>query len=115
MKITKNTLLLITLSIGPLSAYSATPVYDSMKQQGRITADSQIKGSERDVEFTRKLRAAIMADNQLSTEAHNIKIITLKKAVILKGHVASKAEKVKIENLARARAGDNKVYNRLTY
>lgn len=115
MKISKKILFLIALSLGSLTAFTATPEYNSTKQTGVITADSQMKGSDRDVEITRQLREAIMADDQLSTNAHNIKIITIKNAITLKGRVASKAEKVKIENLARAKAGDKKVYNRLNY
>lgn len=115
MKITKNILLVLALSLGPLSSYSATPYQDSVLPQKRLTADSQRIGSDRDVELTRKLRAALMADNQLSTQAQNINIITITDSIILRGHVASRAEKIKIENLARARAGNKKVYNRLTY
>jgi hyperosmotically inducible protein len=115
MKLTKKMLLIITLSLGAISAYSATAPRDNIPSVGTATADTQSKGTKHDVEVTRSLREAIMADNQLSTSAHNIKIVTVKKAIILKGRVASKAEKVKIENLARARAGDKKVYNRLTY
>ncbi|MDD4975111.1 MAG: BON domain-containing protein [Bacteriovorax sp.] len=115
MKITKKILLIIALSLSAFSAYSATAPRDNIPSIGTVTVDTQSKGSARDVEITRTLREAIMADDQLSTSAHNIKIVTVKKAIILKGRVASKAEKVKIENLARARAGDKKVYNRLTY
>ena len=100
--------LLLTLTFFTFSSQSAT-------RYGTITADTQMKGSERDIEVTRQLRQAIMADDQLSTDAKNIKIITLEKNITLKGHVASRAEKVKIENLARARAGKKRVYNRLTY
>jgi hyperosmotically inducible protein len=103
MKNGKIILLLITIFLISISAYSA------------ITADTQMKGTAREVDVTRQLRAAIMADEQLSMDAHNIKIITVKNSILLKGHVASRAEKVKIENLARARAGKMRVYNRLTY
>jgi hypothetical protein len=103
MKIGKIILLLITLFSISISAYSA------------ITADTQMKGTALETDVTRQLRAAIVADEQLSVDAHNIKIVTVKNSITLKGHVASRAEKVKIENLARARAGKMKVYNRLTY
>ena len=105
----------MALVVYPFVTYSATPTYDTMKQHEKVTADSQMKGSDRDIEVTRKLREAIMADDQLSTVAHNIQIITIKNSITLKGRVASKAEKVEIENLARARAGNKRVYNRLTY
>ncbi|MDO9182311.1 MAG: BON domain-containing protein [Bacteriovorax sp.] len=66
-------------------------------------------------DITYQLRNAILSDSELSKSAHLIKITPVKNAIILEGHVASRAEKVKIENLARARAKKNKVYNRLTY
>ena len=70
---------------------------------------------DKNLEVTQKLREAIMSDKQLSTEAHNVKIVRVENAIILQGHVARRAEKIKIENLARAMAGKLKVYNRITY
>ena len=84
-------------------AYSAIPEYEKIKENSHS------------IELARQLRKAIITDPQLSSNAHNIEIISVENAIILKGHVNSRAEKVKIENLARARAGHDKVYNRLTY
>lgn len=96
MTILKKILILITLSTIGNPSYSAIPEH-------------------RDPGVVVQLRKAIMDDDQLSTSAHNIQILTEKNSIILKGRVASRAEKVKIENLARARAGNKRVYNRLTY
>src|SRR5262245_35301746 len=49
-----------------------------------------------DVELTRRIREAVVADQSLSTNAHNIKIITLNGRVTLRGPVASDQERAKI-------------------
>ena len=103
MKWTKMLFLLLIFSISSVSVLAAYPV------------ETQKEAREAEMDLTRRLRAKIMADNQLSTEAHNVKIITMPKAITLKGPVASRAEKVKLENYARSMAGDKKVYNQLTY
>lgn len=81
----------------------------------QVTAQMQTRGTDMDVEVTRKLRERLMADDQLSTNAQNIKIVTVQDAITLTGPVANREEKVKIENYARTMAGKKKVYNRLTY
>ncbi|MGZ3789178.1 MAG: BON domain-containing protein [Bacteriovorax sp.] len=113
MNITKN-ILLAALALGHLAAFSAYPT-SANEKPAAITADSQMKARAEETEMTRKLRERIMADNQLSTKAHNITIITVAKAITLRGPVASREEKVKIENYARSMAGDKRVYNQLTY
>jgi hyperosmotically inducible protein len=49
--------------------------------------------SEVDRTITQKIRQAIMSDSALSTNAKNIKIITIKGVVTLRGPVASSQEK----------------------
>ena len=103
MKFLINTLLIIILSTSSFSAFSliSTQVNKSFNNQ------------EREIEA--KLRLAIIADPKMSESARSIRINSYSTAIVLEGHVASRAEKVQIENLARARAGHKKVYNRLTY
>lgn len=125
MKVTSRILILISLTFTSYASFAVTPMSEERAviekdNTGRnanetITAQTQMKGTAADVEVTRKLRERIMADNQLSTDAKNIKIITVNDAITLKGPVANRAEKVKIENFARSMAGKKKVYNRLTY
>ncbi|MDO9183611.1 MAG: BON domain-containing protein [Bacteriovorax sp.] len=115
MGISKKIAVLIALIITFENAFSASPQYENIQQSIGQTADSQTRGNKSDIETTRKLREVIMANNQLSTYAHNIKIITLKNTITLKGHVASKAERTKIENLAKNASGTKKIYNQLTY
>ncbi|MBC7538466.1 MAG: BON domain-containing protein [Bacteriovorax sp.] len=87
----------------------------ALNRNQELTAQTQSRGTRSDVEVTRLLRKRIMADDQLSTNAHNIKIITLKNSIILKGPVANLEEKTKIENFARSMNATKKIDNQLTY
>jgi hyperosmotically inducible protein len=86
----------------------------TINQQG-VTADTQRKSDDTKTEVARRLRAKIMADDQLSTQAHNVKIIATDDAITLKGPVANRSEKVRLENYARSLAGELKVFNQLVY
>ena len=54
-----------------------------------------------DVKITRKIRKALVADDELSTTAKNVKIITVHGKVILRGPVANVHEKKKIGKTAQ--------------
>jgi len=60
------------------------------------TAQDQ-SNAQSDLETTAKVRKAIIADKDLSTYAHNIKVITRNGTVTLMGPVKSDDEKQKIE------------------
>jgi osmotically-inducible protein OsmY len=66
-----------------------------------------------DVELTRRIREAVVADKSLSTTAHNIKIITVNGIVTLRGPVTSAQEKTKIAETAQKLAGKKQVENQL--
>jgi osmotically-inducible protein OsmY len=73
-----------------------TPPDNSATNAGhKKTADDQPNASN-DRQITAKARKAIMADKELSTYAHNIKIITMNGQVTLKGPVKSEEEKQRI-------------------
>ena len=121
----KKMLLLLALSLSSFSAFSATTKTvhrevvekdnTALNRNNQVTAEAQVKGSEADVEVTRQLRAKLMADEKLSMNAHNIKIVTIGKTITLEGPVDNKAEKAKIEALARGMATNKKINNKLTY
>jgi hypothetical protein len=67
-----------------------------------------------DRELTRQIRKAIVSDKSLSTQAHNVKILTRGGAVTLKGQVKSDDEKKAIEDKASGVAGNGKVTSELT-
>ena len=121
----KKLLLVLALSLSSVSAFSATTKTvhrevvekdnSALNRNGQVTAEDQAKGTDADVEVTRQLRAKLMADDQLSTNAHNIKIVTIGKTMTLEGPVDNKEEKSKIETLARGLATNKKIHNKLTY
>ena len=55
----------------------------------------------KDVNITRKIRKALMADDALSTTGKNVKIITVHGKVILRGPVSTVQEKKKIGKTAQ--------------
>jgi osmotically-inducible protein OsmY len=77
------------------------------------TADDQTNGKS-DRLTTQKIRKAIVGDKNLSTYAHNVKIITTNGAVTLKGPVQSEDEKQKVASEAASVVGADKVTNELT-
>lgn len=69
--------------------------------------------SETDRTITQKIRQAIMSDSSLSTNAKNIKIITIKGVVTLRGPVASSQEKDTIARKVNDVQGVVKVDNQI--
>jgi hyperosmotically inducible periplasmic protein len=66
-----------------------------------------------DLKLTRRIRQAVVADDSLSTTAHNVKIITINGVVTLRGPVNSTQEKATIDAKAQQIAGATKVDNQL--
>lgn len=78
------------------------------KNDRGTTADQQ-KNGRTDVETTREIRKAIVADKSLSTYAHNIKIVTRDGKVDLRGPVRSESEKDAVTAKATEVAGAGNV------
>lgn len=70
--------------------------------------------SAADRELTAKIRRAIVADDKLSTDAQNVKIITIDGLVTLRGPVKSASEKATVAARAQQIAGAKRVDNQLT-
>lgn len=80
------------------------------RNETRVTADDQ---SVTDVEILAKIREMVVANNDLSSNAKNVKIIVNNKEVLLRGPVDSKEEMKWIEEIA-AKAGPKlRVVNQL--
>jgi hyperosmotically inducible periplasmic protein len=77
------------------------------------TADNQPNASA-DRATTAKVRKAIMADKNLSTYAHNVKVITSNGQVTLKGPVKSEDEKQQIISDASTVVSAESISNQLT-
>jgi len=84
----------------------------SNKDQTPPTADQQ-KMNPADRAITQKIRKSIHDDANLSTYAHNIKIITQDGKVTLRGPVRSEEEKSALQAKAEAVAGAENVTNKL--
>ena len=77
-----------------------------------LTADQQ-KMNKRDTETTRQIRRALVKDESLSMNAHNIKVITVDGFVTIKGPVDSQSEEISVLRHAQAIAGNSNVINEI--
>jgi osmotically-inducible protein OsmY len=69
--------------------------------------------SESDRTITRQIRQAVVADDDLSMNAKNVKIITVDGVVTLRGPVATAGEKAKVASVSAKTAGVKRVDNQL--
>lgn len=69
--------------------------------------------SEADRDVTAQIRRAVMADDQLGTNAKNVKIITRGGTVTLRGPVSSAAERARVEELAKRVTGVQSVNDQI--
>jgi len=67
--------------------------------------------NDADLQISANIRKAIVADDSLSSNAHNVKIITSGGTVTLRGPVKSQQEKATIEAKAKQVAGVTQVIN----
>lgn len=72
------------------------------------TADGQSNTSS-DIKITQQIRKSLMDDKNLSTYAHNVKIVTVNGMVTLNGTVRSAEEKSQVAMKAQAVAGKSNV------
>jgi osmotically-inducible protein OsmY len=98
----------------PTSAEATNTKLNQRDADGQtLTPEDQSKGSNADVELTRKIREEIVKNDKLSTDAQNVKIITLGGVVTLRGPVATASEKSQIEGIAKKTAGVKRVDNQI--
>jgi len=81
-----------------------TKVNKQDRETNQPTADQQANNAA-DLDLTKNIRRAIMEDKSLSTNAHNVKVISQNGTVTLKGPVKSDAEKSAIVSKAVSLAG----------
>lgn len=79
---------------------------------GTVTPEDQ-GGKAGDREITAAVRRAIVKDDALSLNAHNVKIITRNGTVTLRGPVDNAGERTTIGQLAEKTAGVKRVDNQL--
>jgi hyperosmotically inducible protein len=102
----KNYFLCATLLIS-LSSVSAFAVEQTVQKK---TAENQGQ-TEKDTALTRTIRQRLVADDSLSINAHNVKVISEQGRIVLRVPVESAAEKAKIEQIAKSVAGKTAVAN----
>ena len=78
----------------------------------RVTSGDQ-SNAKADIQITQRIRKAVVNDKQLSTNAHNVKIITAGGMVTLRGPVKNAREKATVAAKAQRIAGANRVVNEL--
>lgn len=91
------------------------PAPDNTKTNDRSqTTAAEQSNAQSDRELTQSVRRAIMQDKNLSTYAHNVKVVSQDGNVTLKGPVRSEDEKEAIVAKAAGAAGKDKVVDELT-
>ena len=90
-----------------------TKVNKRDRYKAEPTAD-QAKNNVNDRDIMQKIRKSIMDDKDLSTYAHNVKIVSQNGKVTLKGPVRSEEEKKTMEQKAEEVAGAGNVTNEIT-
>lgn len=81
-------------------------------KHNELTAQDQSSGKN-DVEVTRSIRKALMEEKNLSTSAHNIKIIVAQNAITLKGPVKNSSEIDMVIAKAKTAAPNMEIVNQL--
>jgi osmotically-inducible protein OsmY len=82
------------------------------RKDAAVTSGDQ-SNSQSDLKITQAIRQAVVADKDLSTNAHNVKIITENGVVTLRGPVKNPAEKANIAAKAEHVAGVTRVDNQI--
>jgi len=99
-------------SEGTHPAADNTKLNERDRDRTKITPFDQ-GNNQADLDTTQNIRKAIMADDSLSMDGRNVKVITNAGVVTLRGPVKNNAERVAIETIARNYAGANRVDNQL--
>jgi osmotically-inducible protein OsmY len=102
----------------PANTNAASKDVDNTGQNVRDRSNATVTPGDQannkaDVETTRRIRRALTQNDQLSTTAKNIKIITANGKVTLRGPVATTQEQQTIIKIAKGVAGDSSVDNQL--
>jgi len=109
-----------TLLTGSLQAQDTQAAPDNTKvnkgdrNTQSTTADKAMKNNLSDRQVEAHIRREIVKDKNLSTYAHNIKIVSANGKVTLRGPVRSEEEKQTVEQYAKKYAADQNVTSELT-
>jgi hyperosmotically inducible periplasmic protein len=82
-------------------------------RSGEAKTSGDQSNSSADLKITQAIRQALIKDDQLSTTAKNIKVITANGQVTLRGPVKTAQEKAKVDQIARSAAGGAQIDDQL--
>jgi hyperosmotically inducible protein len=101
-----------TLYLAADSALENTERNVRDKDDKTLTPEDQ-KENESDINITAAIRQAVVGNESLSVNAHNVKIITRNGVVTLRGPVENEAENLKLQDIAKHTPGVLQVNNQL--
>lgn len=74
-----------------------------------VTPVDQARGTDKDVELTRRIRYQLTTNDALSVNAKNVKIVSLDGKVTIKGPVETEQEKKNVVVIAKKLAGPSSI------
>lgn len=107
----------LTVPVGIMAAQNRAPDNSAVNKQDRNEAQptaDQAKNNLSDRDMMQHIRRDVVKDKSLSTDGHNVKVVSKNGHVTLRGPVHSEDEKRAVEEHARKYAGDGNVDNQLT-
>jgi osmotically-inducible protein OsmY len=104
----------LLLAGGAISGYAANNADNTGRNASdqSVTAQNQSE-AQGDRDLTRRIRATLIKESNLSSSAKNVKVITRDGKVTLRGPVKSNQERQAVGNAAAGIAGKNNVNNRI--
>ena len=118
--IKRTSLTLAGVTIMSLPAFAADQKVDANNtatnerdRSGETKTSGDQSNTSGDLRITQAIRRGLMKDNNLSSDAKNIKVITANGQVTLRGPVNNAEEKTKIEQLAKSAAGGAQIVDQL--
>ena len=116
----RASLILAGVTIMNLTALAADQKVDANNtatnerdRSGETKTSGDQSNTSADLQITQAIRRGLMKDEGLSSDAKNIKIITVNGQVTLRGPVNNAEEKTKIEQLAKSAAGGAQIVDQL--
>jgi len=82
-------------------------------RSGETKTSGDQSNTSDDLQITQAIRRGLMKDDNLSSDAKNIKVITANGQVTLRGPVNNAREKTKVEQIAKSAAGDAQIVDQL--
>jgi osmotically-inducible protein OsmY len=82
-------------------------------RSGETKTSGDQSNTSADLQITQAIRRGLMKDENLSSDAKNIKVITDNGQVTLRGPVNSPQEKKKVEQIAKSVAGGAQIVDQL--